>query len=167
MDIRSFLALGSNLGDRIGYLQEAVATLHSTEGIRVCGTSSVYETEPLGPSDDPYLNAIVEVAVQCSPRELLKVAQQCEHQAGRVRTVRWGARTLDVDIIWMDGVECSEPDLIVPHPEAGNRLFVLIPLQERAPDIARKLARIPIPSLYELPASIVPTNYSLAVEEGE
>jgi 2-amino-4-hydroxy-6-hydroxymethyldihydropteridine diphosphokinase len=127
------LGLGSNLGDRWAHLRAAVAALPD-----VVAVSSVYETDPVGGPEGqgPYLNCVVQLATERSPRQLLEAAAAAEAAAGRVRTVRWGPRTLDVDVLWIDGVSIAEPDLIVPHDRLWERAFVLVPLAELAPDVA-------------------------------
>ena len=129
---RAFLGLGSNVGDRARFLREAVTTL----GASVRAVSDVYETDPVGgPTQGPYLNVVVELATDMGPRELLGLCHRLEGAANRVRTVRWGPRTLDVDVLWIDGVELSGPDLEIPHPRMWRRRFVLAPLAELAPDL--------------------------------
>lgn len=129
---RAFLALGSNLGDRVAHLSDAVELL----GPSVTAVSPVYETEPVGgPEQGPYLNAVVELDTDRSARELLGLCHRLEAAAGRVRTVRNGPRPLDVDIIWVDGQEVDEADLTVPHPRMWERRFVIAPLADLAPDI--------------------------------
>lgn len=130
--MRAFVALGSNLGDRLGHLQAAVAGLPG-----VVAVSGVYETEPVGgPGDQPpYLNAVVELDTPIGPRRLLEVGQALEAAAGRVRTERWGPRTLDVDVIVVGDLVVDEPDLTVPHPRMPERAFVLIPLHDLAPEL--------------------------------
>ena len=130
---RAFLALGSNLGDRRAYLRDAVAALPDV--VRV---SPVYETAPVGGPDDqePYLNLVVQLDTTLSARQLLDVCREREQAAQRVRAVRWGPRTLDVDVLWVDGVTVDEPDLIVPHPRMFERSFVMMPLRDLAPDLA-------------------------------
>lgn len=129
---RAFIGLGANLGDREDALRRAVAALPD-----VVAVSALYETEPVGgPSGQPsYLNAVVELATERSPRELLALAQRIEGEAGRVRGERHGPRTLDVDVLWVDGVTVNEPDLVVPHPRMFERRFVLAPLADVAPDL--------------------------------
>ena len=130
--MRAFLGLGSNLGDRQTYLREAVASLTG-----VIGVSPVYETDPVGGPDGqgPYLNLVVEIDSDLSPRELLGVCHRLESAAGRVREERWGPRTLDVDILWTDGEPVDEPDLQIPHPRMLERRFVMAPLADLAPDV--------------------------------
>jgi 2-amino-4-hydroxy-6-hydroxymethyldihydropteridine diphosphokinase len=129
---RAFLSLGSNLGDRRQQLAEAVGSLGSS----VVRVSPVYETDPVGgPQQGAFLNCIVELATDLSPRELLAVCHRLESAAQRVRMQRWGPRTLDVDIIWIDGVTVDEPDLQIPHPRWSERTFVLAPLADLAPEL--------------------------------
>lgn len=130
----AFLALGSNLGDRRGNLDyglEQLAALPSTEVIRV---SSAMETEPLGPlGQGHYLNQMVLLKTELSPRQLLERCQEVERRAGRVRKERWGPRTLDVDIVRYGDAEIREVDLVVPHPEIPNREFWQSELAELEP----------------------------------
>lgn len=132
---RVFLGLGSNLGDRLAYLREAVETLRD---VGLVAVSPVYETAPVGgPTDQgPYLNLVVELRTDRSPHDLLGVCRRLEAAAGRVRTERWGARTLDVDVLWGDGIEVDTDDLVVPHPRMWDRRFVVAPLHDLAPDVA-------------------------------
>ena len=131
MNRRALLALGSNLGDRWTYLRWAVATLPD-----VVEVSAVYETAPVGgPEQGPYLNCVVRLETDLDARGLLEVAQDRELASGRVRGERWGSRTLDVDVLWVDGQTIDEPDLEVPHPRMFERAFVLVPLRDVAPDL--------------------------------
>jgi 2-amino-4-hydroxy-6-hydroxymethyldihydropteridine diphosphokinase len=131
---RVFLGLGSNLGDRVGYLRDAVRTLRD---VGLVAVSPVYETEPVGGpgGQGPYLNLVVELRTDRSPRDLLGVCRRLEAAAGRVREERWGPRTLDVDVLWVDGLTVDEPDLAVPHPRMWERRFVTAPLHDLAPEL--------------------------------
>jgi 2-amino-4-hydroxy-6-hydroxymethyldihydropteridine diphosphokinase len=132
---RAYLALGSNVGDRLAHLQSAVDGLRG-EALRVVAVSRVYETEPVGgPPQDAYLNAVVAVETELAALELLERAQGLEHRARRVRTERFGPRTLDVDILLYDDVTIDTPRLAVPHPRMWERGFVLAPLRDVAPDL--------------------------------
>jgi 2-amino-4-hydroxy-6-hydroxymethyldihydropteridine diphosphokinase len=132
---RAYLGLGSNLGDRLAHLQGAVDALAATSGIGVVAVSRVYETAPVGgPAQEDYLNAVVAIDTELRPRELLDVAMAVEQLADRVRTVRWGPRTLDVDVLVYDDERVDEPDLEIPHPRMHDRAFVLAPLHDVAPD---------------------------------
>ena len=130
--MRAFLGLGSNLGDRRQLLRDAIGSLDG-----VVAVSPVYETEPVGGpgGQGAFLNLVVEIDTELTPRQLLGVCHRLETAAARVRDVRWGPRTLDVDILWIDGVELDEPDLQVPHPRMWRRRFVLAPMADLAPDL--------------------------------
>ena len=126
--VRAFLGIGSNLGDRLGYLQRAVDGLAATDGVEVVAVSAVYETDPVGPEQPDYLNAVVAVDTTLTPRALLEVGQGLEAEAERVRKERWGPRTLDVDVVLFGDEAVDEPDLVIPHPRWQERDFVLAPL---------------------------------------
>jgi 2-amino-4-hydroxy-6-hydroxymethyldihydropteridine diphosphokinase len=136
---RAFLSLGSNLGDRWGHLRRAVDQLRAGSRAPVTAVSRVYETSPVGGPDGqgPFLNVVVELALApgADPYRLLEECRRLEAAAGRVRAARWGPRTLDADVVWIDGVEISDPELTVPHPRWRDRRFVLEPLRELAPDL--------------------------------
>lgn len=122
------LALGSNLGDRLALLQGAVDALADTPDLVVVAVSPVYETAPVGgPQQDDYLNAVVLARGPQPPRVLLERAQAVEDAFDRVREVRWGPRTLDVDLVAVGDLAVDEPDLTLPHPRAAERAFVLVP----------------------------------------
>ncbi len=137
--VRAFLSLGSNLGDRWGHLRRAVDQLRAGSDPAVTAVSQVYETEPVGgPADQGgFLNLVVELATPtpADPYRLLEQCHRLEAAAGRVRTVHWGPRSLDADVIWMDGITLDDPELTVPHPRWRERRFVLAPLAELAPDL--------------------------------
>lgn len=129
--VRAFLGLGSNLGDRRALLARAVASLPDVVAVSPC-----YETEAVGgPEQGRYLNLVVRLDTQLDARRLLEAGQACERAAERVRDQRWGPRTLDVDVLWVEGDERDEPDLQVPHPRMWQRRFVLAPLRDLAPDL--------------------------------
>lgn len=131
MSRRAFLGLGSNLGERLTYLRNAVTALPDLAHV-----SSLYETDPIGgPEQGAYLNLVAELHTELTPRELLELCRTLEAAAERERIERWGPRTLDVDVVYVDGEVVNEPDLIVPHPRWRDRAFVMIPLGELAPDL--------------------------------
>ena len=132
---RAFIGLGSNLGDRLAALRQAVAQLE--EGGDVTAVSPLYETEPVGGPEDQgaFLNVVVELATSDSPRQLLIRCQALEEAAHRVRTVRFGPRTLDADVLLVGALVVDQPDLVVPHPRMWERRFVLAPLADLAPDL--------------------------------
>jgi dihydroneopterin aldolase/2-amino-4-hydroxy-6-hydroxymethyldihydropteridine diphosphokinase len=133
---RVILALGSSMGDKKGYLDRAVELLKSTHGVWVKNVSSYLRTEPYGGvAKNEFLNCAVEVETVLSPLALLSETQRIEGECGRVRREHWGDRTLDIDIIYFGGKKVNLPNLIIPHPEAKKRDFVMVPLKEIAPDV--------------------------------
>ena len=134
--MRAYLGLGSNLGDRRAHLRAAVAALPD-----VVAVSPVYETEPVGgPSGQgPYLNLVVALETELSPRELLELGNGLEEAAGRVRTEPNGPRTLDVDVLLVGDLTVHDDDLVVPHPRMWQRRFVLAPLADLAEGEVRRL----------------------------
>lgn len=132
MTRRAFLGLGSNLGDREAHLQHAIGRLPDVVKI-----STIWETAPVGGPDgqDSYLNCVVQLSTDRTGRQLLRAAQEQEEIAERVRGERWGPRTLDVDVLWIEGEAIDDHDLTVPHPRMFERAFVLMPLRELAPEL--------------------------------
>ncbi|MFE9129623.1 2-amino-4-hydroxy-6-hydroxymethyldihydropteridine diphosphokinase [Streptomyces sp. NPDC007148] len=133
---RAVIALGANLGNRLETLQGAIDALEDTPGVRVKGVSPVYETEPWGvdPGSQPtYFNAVVVVKTTLPPSSLLERAHAVEEAFHRVREERWGARTLDVDIVSYAQVVSEDPVLTLPHPRAHERAFVLAPWHDLDP----------------------------------
>jgi 2-amino-4-hydroxy-6-hydroxymethyldihydropteridine diphosphokinase len=125
---RAVLAVGSNLGDRLGTLQECVAAIGRLPGTDVLAISPVYETDPVGgPVQPDYLNAVLVVETSLPPRELLEAAHRIEAEFGRVRGERFGPRTLDIDVITYADEVSDDPVLTLPHPRAHERAFVLAP----------------------------------------
>jgi len=133
--VRAFLGLGSNLGDRRAHLRRAVELLED-EGDLVT-VSPLYETDPVGgpPGQDAYLNVVVELRTTATARQLLERCARLEADAHRVRTVRFGPRTLDADVLLVGTERVDDPDLVVPHPRMRERRFVLAPLADLAPEL--------------------------------
>ena len=124
------LSIGSNQGDRLALFAQAAALL-AGKGIKIVGASAVYETEPFGFLEQPsFLNAVLEVETTKTPEQLLAACLAVEKALGRKRIVRWGPRTLDLDILYISGVHCSGEHLTLPHPGLFQRAFVLVPLWE-------------------------------------
>lgn len=130
----AFVGLGSNLGDREGYLLAALRAMPAC-GLAVDAVSSVYETDPLGPPQPDYLNAVAKVSTGLPAREVLAALKAIEAQLGREHTERWGPREIDLDLLLYGDEMIDTDDLCVPHPEMTKRSFVLVPLLEIAPDL--------------------------------
>ena len=129
------MALGSNLGDRAAHLQAGREALGALPGTRLVTASAIEETAPLAGMDQPpYLNQMVLLETDLEPRALLQACQAIERREGRQRTERWGARTLDLDIVRFGNRQVKESDLIIPHPELPNRDFWRRELAELNPD---------------------------------
>ena len=134
---RAYLGLGSNVGERLQFLRRAVACLGEVVGIRVTRVSSVYETEPVGVTDQGwFLNAVVEVDTMLSAEALLERTQAIERALGRMRARRWGPRTIDLDILLYGDLQLKTDSLTIPHPELHRRAFVMIPLLELNPGLS-------------------------------
>lgn len=131
---KAILSIGSNIGDKEAYLNNAVDSLYDDGNCRVNVVSNYIETEPYGPVEqDNFLNGCIEIETLYSPKELLEKVNQIEAEAGRMRDIHWGPRTLDIDIIFYEDEIVDEPDLKIPHVEMHKRLFVLEPLKQIAP----------------------------------
>lgn len=128
---RAFVSLGSNLGDRARYLRDARDALDALPATRVLATSRVYETAPQEREDQgAFLNQVVCLETGLQPPALLRECQRIEREHGRVRTLRFGPRTLDIDILLFEGEQSGDPELTLPHPRMAKRAFVLVPLTE-------------------------------------
>lgn len=141
VELPAVLALGSNLGDREATLREAVRAINALPGVKVVKASQLIETPALKPEGidetaPAYLNAVIAIRSAIGARELLHELHGIEQGFGRVRDIRWGDRTLDIDIIQFAGPPITEPDLVIPHPRAHERAFVLAPWLEVEQDAA-------------------------------
>ncbi|MGD3156108.1 2-amino-4-hydroxy-6-hydroxymethyldihydropteridine diphosphokinase [Staphylococcus warneri] len=131
--VKAYLGLGSNMGDRAHQLQQAIQIIDRFQHIDVTSVSPIYETEPVGYTDQPqFLNLCIEIETTLKPQELLKRCLETEQALHRVRKIRWGPRTLDVDILLYGNEIIEEDNLIIPHPRMVERAFVLIPLNDIA-----------------------------------
>ena len=131
---KTAIALGSNLGDSITILENSLTVINSTPGINLEAVSSWYRTKPIGLPQPDYLNGCAILNVRQTPEELLALLQAIELQFGRVRNEKWGARTLDLDIILYDDLIINTSNLTIPHPRMHERAFVLVPLAQIAAD---------------------------------
>ena len=135
MERTAYLALGANIGNREDNLRTAVRML-GDGGCRVTAISSLYVTRPVGVEDQPdFANAVIEVRTSLTPRDLLDLCLDVECRLGRVRTIRWGPRVIDVDVLLYEGVTMDQMELVLPHPRMLERAFVLVPLAEISPDL--------------------------------
>jgi 2-amino-4-hydroxy-6-hydroxymethyldihydropteridine diphosphokinase len=155
---KAILLIGGNLGDRTGHLREAVEQIDKQVG-RVEKQSSLYETAAWGVAGQPdYLNQALLVSTEMDARTLLHTVLAIEHTIGRVRRQKWGARVIDIDIIFFNDAVINEPDLKIPHPQMQFRQFVLVPLMEILPDWEHPVLHQPVSTLLanctdQLPAS--------------
>ena len=138
--MRVFVGLGSNVGDRLEHLRRAVLELAATDGIDVVATSSVYETDPVGPAQPDFLNAVVELETSLAPGELLARLKAIERTVGRSPSQeRWGPREVDLDLLLYGDETIDTVDLKVPHPEMYVRAFVVVPLRELDASLADEI----------------------------
>ncbi|MGP7819656.1 2-amino-4-hydroxy-6-hydroxymethyldihydropteridine diphosphokinase [Niallia sp. 01092] len=145
MNHNAYLSLGSNIGNRVEFLKEAVHMLHEHEKINLVNISSIYETDPVGFEDqDLFLNIVVQIHTILDPYSLLEACQFIENNLGRKRMVRWGPRTIDLDILLFNHENIESEKLIIPHPRIAERAFVVIPLLEIAPTIELPNAHTPL-----------------------
>lgn len=128
---RAFLGLGSNLGDKVENLRDAVRLIGDEPQTQVVAKSSLYSTAPVGYLEqDDFVNGVIEVETSLSPEALLALCQSVEQSLRRIRLIRWGPRTIDVDVLLYEGCVSSDPVLTLPHPRMHERAFVLVPLAE-------------------------------------
>ena len=149
--VRVFLALGSNLGDRLSYLKSARQALAQLPETTITGASTIYETQAVGgpPGQADYLNAVLALETGLSPLDLLAACQAIEKRLDRVRTEHWGPRTVDIDILLYGSESIDHAQLIVPHPRLHQRRFVLAPLAELAADLIHPTLRLSCRQLLE------------------
>lgn len=130
-----YLSLGSNMGDRNGYLDFAICSLRADENIKAVKESTRIESEPYGSvASGKFINSAVKIMTLYSPQELLRAVNEIEEKGGRIRLEHWGNRTLDIDIIFYDDLYIQDDNLIIPHKDMRNRMFVLKPLEELCPN---------------------------------
>jgi 2-amino-4-hydroxy-6-hydroxymethyldihydropteridine diphosphokinase len=146
----AYIGIGSNLGDRLGYIREAIAKLEQSQEIEIRGTSSVYETEPVGHKEQPcFLNAVLELNTALEPVNLLEHLLGIENQMGRKRDRARGPRNIDLDLLLYDDVVINSDELTLPHPRMHQRRFVLVPLAEIAPKVVHPSLKKTVEELLE------------------
>jgi len=144
-----YLLLGSNLGDRVQVLQSAVEMIQNEIG-NIIQASSIYETAPWGVLDQPsFLNQVLAVSTALEPEEILRLVLGMEHELGRVRYERWGARVIDIDILFFQNLIADTARLTIPHPRLHERRFTLVPLAEIAPDFIHPVLQTTVAMLLE------------------
>ncbi len=147
----AYLSIGSNMGDREKYLRDGIEFIKNNDSVRVLKVSTLIETEPYGGVEqDDYLNGAVKLETLLDPHELLSLLHDAENEAGRKRDVRWGPRTLDMDIVLYDNMIVDDEDLTIPHVDMTNRDFVLRPLNEIAPNALHPVLRKTVSELLSL-----------------
>lgn len=149
LQIRAAIALGSNLGESLSTLENAIQTLAETNNITLISHSSWYSTKPVGPPQPDYLNGCALLKVELNPEKLLETLLLVEQKFGRVRKEHWGARTLDLDLILYEDLILDTPNLQIPHPRMRERAFVLVPLAEIAPNWIEPVSQKKIIELLE------------------
>ncbi|ENQ3108284.1 2-amino-4-hydroxy-6-hydroxymethyldihydropteridinediphosphokinase [Bacillus sp. 491mf] len=137
-----YIALGSNMGDRYTYLSQAIELLQAHPAIEVEDVSSVYETDPVGYTEqEQFLNLVIKISTNLLPQELLIVTQKVEDELGRKRKFKWGPRTIDLDILLYNHENIEAENLVVPHPRMFERAFVIVPLMEINQEINQDISR--------------------------
>ncbi len=145
-----YLSLGSNLGDRMGYIRQGVDELNALSSCKVCEVSDMIETEPYGGViQDNFMNCVLRMETVLKPQQLLEKLHEIENHAGRTRDVRWGPRTLDLDILFYDHDVVNTPQLTIPHVDMQNRYFVLEPLSRIAPWYRHPLLHQTVQQMYD------------------
>lgn len=152
-----FLSLGSNLGDRLNNLQDAIRSL--PPNVQPLSQSRIYETDPWGYVDQPaFLNLVIKASTELSPKKLLAFIKKMEVVLGREEAFRYGPRLIDLDILFYDDLVLDSPDLTIPHPQLTERAFVLIPLAEVAPDLIHPVTK---KTIWQLKTSIATTGIKI------
>ena len=147
---RVFIGMGSNLGDKIKFLQRALTELENLLQTTIIKYSSVYETEPVGVKEQPmFLNMVAELDTLLQPDDLMHELKEIEHRVGRTGREHWGPREIDLDLLYYGGEVLNETSLQVPHPEISNRRFVLVPLKEIAAEFQDPLRHLSVEELLQ------------------
>jgi 2-amino-4-hydroxy-6-hydroxymethyldihydropteridine diphosphokinase len=145
-----YVSLGSNMGDRLEFLRYGVMNLNENVNINIKNCSSIYETTPVGFLDqEDFLNMVVELETSYTPLELLKYTQEIQRKSGRKFNIKWGPRTLDLDILLYNQENIEMEQLIVPHPRMFERGFVMVPLKEVAPSLYFSAIKKSIQEVYQ------------------
>lgn len=146
----AYIGFGSNIGDRLTYIQNAICSLSESDGIVLQEISSLYETEPVGSiAQDRFLNGVAAIQTDYTPHYLLQLLKDIEKSVGRQHRKRWGPREIDIDILIYSNIRINTPELVLPHPEMHIRRFVLVPFAEITPDVIHPVFNVSIQTLLE------------------
>lgn len=144
-----YIGLGSNLGDKLKSITEAINLISKLKSVEIVRTSSMIETEPYGKTDQPdFLNCVIELDTDILPEELLKKCLDIENQLGRIRNEKWGPRTIDIDLLLYEDIMMNSESLVLPHPEMHKREFVLTSLNELCPDLVHPILNRKIKDIF-------------------
>jgi 2-amino-4-hydroxy-6-hydroxymethyldihydropteridine diphosphokinase len=147
---KAYLSLGSNLGNKLRFLKEAISKIGESNKIAINRVSSVYETQPVGyENQEWFLNLVIEIKTSFMPRDLLDHVLSVEDQMGRKREIKWGPRNIDIDILLYDNQVMQSDRLTLPHPRMHERRFVLLPLSEIAPQLLHPQLKKSVKELLE------------------
>lgn len=145
-----YIGLGSNLGDRLGFIQQAVQMLDFHDAVKILETSSFYETEPYGIKDqDWFINAAVKISTTLTPVEMLRVCQHIEEKLGRKREMKWGPRVIDLDILLYNDEIIADDILTIPHPATYDRACCIVPLLEIAEELIHPILQKDMDDIYQ------------------
>ncbi len=146
----AYIGFGSNLGDRQKYIFDAINLLKNTQGIFLCEVSPIYETKPVGYKDQPdFLNCVAKIETTLSPEKLLDACVYIENELERKRIIKWGPRTIDLDVLFYGDLIVNNENLKIPHPLLHEREFVLVPLKDLSPDFRHPKFHNSIDELYK------------------
>ncbi|MBI5816458.1 MAG: 2-amino-4-hydroxy-6-hydroxymethyldihydropteridine diphosphokinase [Nitrospinae bacterium] len=148
--MRVYLSIGSNMGDRLGNLRKAGESIEALPGVTLEAAGRIYETAPLGgPEQEWFYNTAVAVETGAAPADLLRMTRKIEADMGRVRGVKWGPRVIDIDIIFYGNETVDTPELVIPHPMAAQRRFVLLPVADIDPGFVHPVLGKTVAALLE------------------
>ncbi|MFB6290729.1 MAG: 2-amino-4-hydroxy-6-hydroxymethyldihydropteridine diphosphokinase [Candidatus Bipolaricaulia bacterium] len=145
--LEAFIGLGSNLGNRRKNIDNSLTLLTAKDDIELIAQASSYETEPIGPVQPWFINTAIKIATNSSPEQILKACKEVEQKIGRLDSLEWGPRLVDLDLLLVNGYVLEERDLKLPHPQLTERRFVLLPLVELEPDLMHPKLNIPLKEL--------------------